>query len=145
MASYQSAYSGAEIDTAVQKINSIDYTPTEINTALAKIPELEDKTSLIEFPAGSGKRVINLGELIIQTANITLAYNAVEVRNFPTAFPTECLFIIVQGTHMDASSGYSAPNSIQCQILSASQYRTYMNNTTVANATMSAKMIAIGC
>lgn len=132
MANYQSAYTGAQIDTAIAKINHLD---------LSTIEELQDKTTLkVSSPNAT---VIKLGDLIIQREAIVLAFNASETRNFPQAFPHQCLFVGIQGMQLDANSGYSAPNSIQAIPVSASQYRTYMNST-VTNATMGAYMIAIG-
>ncbi len=132
MANYQSAYTGAQIDTAVAKMNHLD---------LSTIETLQNKTTLnVSSPDAT---VIKLGDLIIQREAIVLAFNASETRNFPQAFPHQCLFVGIQGMQLDGNSGYSAPNSIQAIPISASQYRTYMNST-AANATMGAFMIAIG-
>lgn len=133
MGNYTSAYSGAEIDTAIAKINDLD---------LSTIDALQDKTTL-NVSNTSNATVMKLGDLIIQREAIVLAFNVSETRNFPQAFPHQCLFVGVQGVQLDANSGYSAPNTIQAIPISASQYRTYMNST-VANATMGAHMIAIG-
>jgi len=58
---------------------------------LSTIETLQNKTTLnVSSPDAT---VIKLGDLIIQREAIVLAFNASETRNFPQAFPHQCLFV----------------------------------------------------
>ena len=158
MANYQSAYTGAQIDTAVAKINDFDTSisgtdvqsnldsyaqevTTQFSSVNNSISTLNSK--LLNATTSSGNIKLTLGNLIIQIITITIPYNTTTVYNFPWAFPSTCVCVLAQGAQVDANGGYSAANSIQTIALSKTQYRIYMNST-VNNATMYAKVIAIG-
>lgn len=158
MANYQSAYTGAQIDTAVAKINNFDtsISGTEVQSNLdsyaqgvtAQLSSVYDSintlnSKLLNVTTSGSNIKLTLGNLIIQIITITIPYNATTVYSFPWAFPSTCVFVGAQGAQVDANGGYSAANSIQTIALSKTQYRIYMNST-VTNAAMYAKVIAIG-
>lgn len=156
MANYQSNYTGAQIDTAVAKINSLDlseinagitkinnivYNATEINNKLALIDDINNELNVTQSPTN----VYHIGELIIQRWHVTMDFCNVQTVNFPQAFPHGCIWIGIQGTQCGDSgtNGYWAYTSIQCKIVSSSQMRMFLNSST-NNATMSAMILAIG-
>ena len=138
MANYQSAYTGAQIDTAVEKINNI------VPQIQSDISDLQDKTSILDFPTGSASSdVIHVGELIFQRQTITVPQGTTQTISFPSEYPHECFAVWVSNTHGLPSSPFSAANSIVCGVKSASQFYIYQNST-ASGANMAVRVYSFG-
>lgn len=80
MAEYLSAYTGEQIDAAINKIGTLE----------------TNVSSLMNVPA-TNKSYYKFGPLAIQLIDITLNPDTVTVNEFPTHFDNACIFVGVQG------------------------------------------------
>lgn len=149
MANYQSAYTGAQIDTAVEKINNtvpvIEANMTALQTSLQGLSQdLQNKTSILELVTGdASSAAIQIGDLLIQRQRVVVPYSSTQTVSFPIPYPIACFAIWVTTTHGLPSSPFGSPNSIVCDAKSNSQFYIYQTSGS-SNASMTVNVFSFG-
>ena len=119
------------------------YTGQEIDQRLDKITDLENNVNSL-MSTSTTNNVYKFGDLVIEKIVVTIEPNTITEVVFPQAFSKECIFVGLQGgqIHPEQNSGFSAPLSLQAQIIDTAKCRVYINNA--VNASLVAQVIAIG-